>query len=141
MRKKHRILQGAYFKKKIAVLLQRSFYAGALYGGISPVRTDRITCSCSNGTMASMSRSVLYAPTYSRAGWANSIPTHHNRPQHFLQNHYDQQPDSRHYAANDGRARGRSCSALHYSTRLEYYPPISIADFIVDSNEQPTILF
>jgi hypothetical protein len=47
------------------------------------------------------------------------IPSHLNRPQHSLQNHYDQQPDSRHYAANDDRARGHSCSAFHYSKRSE----------------------
>jgi hypothetical protein len=47
------------------------------------------------------------------------IPTHHDRPKHSLQNHSDQQHNSRHYAASDARARGRSCFALPYSNRSE----------------------
>ena len=47
---------------------------------------------------------------------ANSIPTRHNRPKQTFQNHYDQQPNSSHYATSDARARGRSCHAIPYST-------------------------
>jgi hypothetical protein len=59
--------------------------------------------------MASMGRSVLYAPAESRAGMSNYKPTHHNRRVRSLQSHYyDQKPNSRHYAASDARAQARS---------------------------------
>ena len=54
---------------------------------------------------------------------SNYIPTHHSRSKKSLQNHYDQKPDSRHYAASDARARGRSCFVFHYSKSSDTYSP------------------
>jgi hypothetical protein len=72
---------------------------------------------------------------------SSSMPTYLNRPQHSLQNRYDQQHDPRQSAANGGRAQGFSCSAFLYPKRPELYPPSSGANFIVHSNERPEILF
>jgi hypothetical protein len=55
------------------------------------------------------------------------MPTQHISPQHSLQSQYEQQPNFRYNATSDDRARGRTCSAFHYSTRSEYYPPSSKA--------------
>jgi hypothetical protein len=142
---KDRIFErGQFLGKSFAVLLQRPFFAGALNRGIFPRRDRpnyRPVLELNHGVDGQVG-SICFLLFQSRLGEfytelelelihtqmaqkpmlraeANFMPMHLNRPQDSLQNHYGQQPDSRHYAANDGLARGCSCSAFHYSNRSE----------------------
>jgi hypothetical protein len=57
-------------------------------------------------------------PCLVQSRYIESHETHHNRPKHSLQNHYDQQPNFRHYAASDASVQGRSCFDIPYSPKL-----------------------